>query len=58
MTQTGMMAEWGIENEQRVQRRVGGFSGHRAIKDEYGLKECLKSDIRVVFILYGDMLQG
>ena len=26
-----------------------------AIKDEYGLKECLKSDIRVVFILYGDI---
>ena len=26
-----------------------------AIKDEHGLKECLKSDIRVVFILYGDI---
>ena len=26
-----------------------------AIKDEYGLKECLKSDIRVVFILYRDI---
>ena len=26
-----------------------------AIKDDNGLKECLKSDIQVVFILYGDI---
>ena len=26
-----------------------------AIKDDHGLKECLKSDIQVVFILYGDI---
>ena len=25
-----------------------------AIKDDNGLKECLKSDIQVVFILYGE----
>lgn len=28
-----------------------------AIKDDNGLKECLKSDIQVVFILYGDIWQ-
>ena len=42
-------------SQDETPKRLRLHSVIAAIKDDNGLKECLKSDIQVVFILYGDI---
>ena len=41
---------------QRIRERLEDCPVIAAVRDEEGLRECLKTDCGVVFILYGDIM--